>query len=65
MVEKPHLYKIFKYYEMNKTAAKPIINALLKFIKMRTKYFKNSKIYYGSGLIYNLPLGTGLINLQN
>ena len=46
MEKKPHLCKVFKCTKINKTAAKPIINALLKFIKMRTKYFKYQNILW-------------------
>ena len=65
MEKKPHLCKVFKCTKINKTAAKPIINALLKFYKKRELNILNTKIYCGDGLIWNLHLGTGLIILQN
>ena len=43
MVKKQNFYKLFQCTKITKTAAKPIINALLKFIKMRTKYLKEKK----------------------
>ena len=46
MVKKQNFYKLFQCTKIIKTAAKPIINALLKFIKMRTKYFKYQYILW-------------------
>ena len=61
MMEKPHLYKIFKYSRMNKTVVKTIIEMHFIINKMLNYFFIGGLNFCGRGIISDTNLGTTVV----